>query len=155
MKELLANYNIQDILVFVVMLAIAFKSVITFWDWLIDWVNRKFNKSYGKKAEAEQLQNTVNQISEVTAKQQEQIDELYKSLQYLIDSDKDNIKSWIVEKHHHYCYEVGSVDYYILESIERRYEHYKKEGGNSYIDTLMEELRALPKTNIREEKKER
>lgn len=32
MKELLANYNIQEILVFVVMLAIAFKSVITFWD---------------------------------------------------------------------------------------------------------------------------
>ena len=155
MKELLANYNIQEILVFVVMLAIAFKSVITFWDWLIDWVNRKFNKSYGKKAEAEQLQSTVNQISEITAKQQEQIDELYKSLQYLIDSDKDNIKSWIVEKHHKYCYEVGSVDYYILESIERRYDHYKQEGGNSYIDTLMEELRALPKTNIREEKKER
>ena len=155
MKELLANYNIQDILVFVVMLAIAFKSVATFWDWLVDWCNRKFNKHYGEKTEQIELQNAVNQISEITARQQEQIDELYKSLQYLIDSDKDNIKSWIVEKHHKYCYEVGSVDYYILESIERRYDHYKQEGGNSYIDTLMDELRALPKTNIREEQEER
>ena len=87
----------------------------------------------------------------MTQKQQAQIDNLTKSLQCLIESDKDDIKSWIVEKHHKYCYEVGSVDYYILESIERRYDHYKKEGGNSYIDTLMEELRALPKTNVREE----
>ena len=68
-----------------------------------------------------------------------------KSVNILVNSDKDSIKSWIVEKHHHFCYEIKAIDYYSLESIERRYEHYKQEEGNSYVATLMEELKALPK----------
>ena len=155
MKELLEAFSIDQILLFIVLLAAAFKGVVTFWDWVYDWIRGKFDKNYINKKNIEDLHQKITEITEMTLKQQDQIDNLTKSLQCLIESDKDDIKSWIVEKHHHYCYEVGSVDYYILESIERRYDHYKKEGGNSYIDTLMEELRALPKTNIREEKKER
>lgn len=151
MKELLEAFSIDQVLLFIVLLAAAFKGVVTFWDWLYDWIRSKFDKNYINKKNNEDLHQNIMEITEMTQKQQDQIDNLTKSLQCLIESDKDDIKSWIVEKHHHYCYEVGSVDYYILESIERRYDHYKKEGGNSYIDTLMEELRALPKTNVREE----
>ena len=67
------------------------------------------------------------------------------ALNLLVESDKDNIKSWIVEKHHHFCYEVGAIDYFSLESIERRFDHYQAEEGNSYVATLVEELKALPK----------
>lgn len=155
MKELLANYSVQEIVVFIVFLAVAFKSVVTFVEWFIDWIRQKFDKNYTKKNEEESLRETVEKISKMTLEQQEQINALQNGLKCLLDSDKDNIKSWIVEKHHHYCYEVGSIDYYVLETIERRYTHYKQEGGNSYIDTLMEELRVLPKTNIREELKEK
>lgn len=155
MKELLANYSVQEIVVFIVFLAVAFKSVVTFVEWFIDWIRQKFDKNYTKKNEEESLRETVEKISKMTLEQQEQINALQSGLKCLLDSDKDNIKSWIVEKHHHYCYEVGSIDYYVLETIERRYTHYKQEGGNSYIDTLMEELRVLPKTNIREELKEK
>lgn len=151
MKELLEAFSIDQILLFIVLLAAAFKGVVTFWDWLYGWIRSKFDKNYINKKNTEDLHQKITEITEMTLKQQDQIDNLTKSLQCLIESDKDDIKSWIVEKHHHYCYEVGSVDYYILESIERRYDHYKKEGGNSYIGTLMEELRALPKTNVREE----
>lgn len=42
----------------------------------------------------------------------------------LIDSDKDDIKSFITEKHHYYCYKVGYIDDFSLDCIEKRFKHY-------------------------------
>ena len=64
----------------------------------------------------------------------------------LIDSDKNDIKTWITEKHHYFCYEKKWIDDYSLEGIERRYKNYRDEHGNSYIGKLMQDLRALPNT---------
>ena len=61
---------------------------------------------------------------------------------------KDDIKSWLVEKHHYFCYEKGYIDDYSLDCMERRYRHYADEGGNSYAATLMAEVRALPKMSM-------
>ena len=63
----------------------------------------------------------------------------------LIDSDKDAIKSYITQKHHFFCYEQGWIDDFSLDCIERRYQHYKEEGGNTFIDGFMGQLRQLPK----------
>lgn len=73
-------------------------------------------------------------------------EQLTKTLDILFESDKDDIKSWIVEKHHFYCYEKGYIDDQMMDCLERRYSHYLDEGGNSYIHTLMEELRRLPRS---------
>jgi hypothetical protein len=62
-----------------------------------------------------------------------------------VDSDKDDIKAFITDKHHYFCYERKWIDDYSMDCIERRYSHYKDEGGNSFIATLMDELKALPK----------
>jgi hypothetical protein len=40
---------------------------------------------------------------------------------------------------------MGWIDDYSMECCERRYQHYKDEGGNSFIKGFMEDLRALPK----------
>ena len=32
-----------------------------------------------------------------------------------------------------------------MDTIEKRYQHYKDEGGNSYISNMMEELRNMAK----------
>ena len=63
----------------------------------------------------------------------------------LIASDRDDIKSWITEKHHYYCYSQEWIDDYSLDCIEKRFAHYQDEGGNSFIAALMAEIRALPK----------
>ena len=69
----------------------------------------------------------------------------------LLASDKDDIKSWITEKHHYFCYEKKVIDDYSLDCIEKRYQHYVDEGGNSYVATLMREIRALPKVSMLKE----
>ena len=145
MLELLKQYSIQEIVIFIILLALAFKGTASFWDWFRDWLKQKFDKNYDKDQKEKEINNSLSALTAITQDQQTQINQLMKSVNILVNSDKDSIKSWIVEKHHHFCYEVKAIDYYSLESIERRYEHYKQEEGNSYVATLMEELKALPK----------
>ena len=79
------------------------------------------------------------------------MEETKKTMSILLASDKDDIKSWITEKHHYFCYEKKVIDDYSLDCIEKRYQHYVDEGGNSYVATLMREIRALPKVSMLKE----
>ena len=63
----------------------------------------------------------------------------------LIESDKDDIKAWLTQQHHYFCFQKGYIDDYSLDCMEKRYKHYADEGGNSFVATLMSEVRALPK----------
>lgn len=153
MLEFLETYSFSQIIIFIIFLAIAIKEGITLITWFKDFFRKKFN---------DDIKNTV-----ATNKQNEQIDKVKEDIQILIDnqekifkeielfkqqlemiieSDKDDIKSWITEKHHFYCYEIKWIDDYSMDCIEKRYRHYKDEGGNSFIEELMNELRGLPKT---------
>ena len=155
MEELFTRYSATEIIVFLTLLAGAFKGFMSFWDWFIDWLRKKFDKEYEKKRKSEELVKEINShtknIAELTKTQtqiKDQIKELHSLIHVLIDSDKDDIKSWITEKHHYFCYNRKVIDDYSLDCIEKRYEHYKDDGGNSYINTLMSEIRALPKVSV-------
>ena len=63
----------------------------------------------------------------------------------LIESDKEGIKSYITEKHHFFVYTQEWIDDYSMECLERRFSVYKQEHGNSFVEGLMNEIRALPK----------
>ena len=73
------------------------------------------------------------------------LQELSSKINCLILSDRDDIKSYITRQHHYFCYTKKYIDDYSLDCLEKRYEHYVAENGNSYVEDLMEELRALPK----------
>ena len=77
-------------------------------------------------------------VSERLNKQQE-------ILTLLTESDRDDIKGWIVNQYHHFCENQKWIDDFSMDVLEKRYSHYKKEGGNSYIAELMDQLRALPR----------
>lgn len=152
MLDLLSKYSIQDILIFLVVLALAFKGIVSFIEWIFDKINKGYNKKYQKDKHEEnineQINNLVTEIKEIKEEQQQitnQYNDLSKEIKLLILSDKDDIKAYITEKHHYFCYEQGWVDDYTLDCIERRYSHYQEEGGNSFIKDLMNELRELPK----------
>lgn len=59
-------------------------------------------------------------------------------------SDMHDIKSWIVEQYHRFYNEQGWIDAFSAETIDRRYNDYKKEGGNSYVKELIDRLHSLP-----------
>lgn len=146
MKDLLTSYSIEQILFFLFVIAMAVKEGISLVNWFIDY----FKKIFKREEKGENLEDKVSTLYDMQMQQEEKMNKMCDNINILMESDRDSIKSWIVEKHHHFCYEVKAIDYFSLESIERRYQHYKAEDGNSYVATLMEELEALPKIETSE-----
>jgi len=138
MLELLAAYSVEEILVFIVMLAVAIKGVVSF----IDWANKRLKEHFGQANDDDKRLNDLTTRQDNMEKHLDKIDE---KLDLLIASDKDDIKSFIVREHHYFCYQKKWIDDYSLDCLEKRYTHYEKENGNSFVLNLMNEVRALPK----------
>lgn len=141
MLDLLDKFTPVEIIIFIVMLAIAFKKIADFLDWMADKIKKRdlFKKGeYTEEQRNRQIDETLESLSGVLKNLSEKVD-------ILMNSDKDAIKAFITKEHHYFCYQKKWIDDYSLDCIERRYDHYKEENGNSFISGLMEELRALPK----------
>lgn len=152
MIELAKHFTPYQIIVFIVLLAAAIKGTADFYDWAKSRLKEYFDKDYKsqqeKMTEEERFEETENRIESLEQDQEVIIgtlDKLNDKMDMLIDSDKDDIKSFLTREHHYFCYTQGWIDDYSLECCERRYAHYRDEGGNSFIEGFMKELRALPK----------
>lgn len=143
MDDLITNYSVEQIILFIVSLAVALKAVISFWDWAVERLRKVFNKETKQEKKDEELEK----LKEQQLKMHADMDNMMKSIQLLLDSDKDDIKAWIIDKHHHFCYEKRYIDDYSLDCLERRYDHYIDEGGNHFIHQLMDEIRRLPRVS--------
>lgn len=139
--QLLKQFDITTFLTFIIVLALAAKGVIIFFDWVKERLMKMFNKQTKKQRQIEQLQQQEESIKEL----KNNMESIQSKMNLLIESDKDDIKAWITEKHHFYCYQQKYIDDYTLDCLEKRFSHYEVEGGNSFVHNLMEELRALPK----------
>ena len=151
MEDLLKIYTLEEILMFLILFGLAVRGFITFCDWAIVRLRKVFDGEYQTKKEKEKLEERLRHGTEImdalTKNQTELIQQyaqLSQRLDMLIESDKDSIKSFLTDKHHHFCYEQKWIDDYSLECCERRFSHYQHEGGNSYIEGFMADLRALP-----------
>lgn len=152
MVQLLTNYSLGQIFIFIVLAAIALKEVVTF----LDWVNDKARKKVQKEQQPQTISQKLNlaiqeqdeeifQIKEDMLQIQQSIERLNKNIEMLISSDRDSIKAWLTAQHHYFM-EKGTIDYYSFDCISKRYSHYKEEGGNTFIDDIMEDINNLPKT---------
>lgn len=148
MLDLLKNYSLTDIIIFIVILALAIKGCINFIDWAKDRISKTSDKKYTNKEMQKKVLDTLESHNA-------QIDKMSKAINILIASDKDDIKAWITQQHHYFCYELGYIDDYNLQCIEARYVHYKEEDGNTFIDGFMKDIRNLPVVSVLDKKKDR
>lgn len=153
MLELLKQYSLSDILIFIIIFALAIKNTVTFFDWAIERIQKIFNKQHNELNEKEELERRLDHGSEIMNELQtnqkimeKALEDLSNKIDMLIESDRDDIKSFITREHHRFCYQIGWIDDFSLDCIEKRYKHYTDEGGNTFIPGLMEDLRALPKS---------
>ena len=152
MLDLLSNYTVSEIIVFLVLLALAVKGVVSYGDWGMNRLRKIFNKETEREKEKREIEEhftkqdeKIENLRENLQKNIETLDQILNKIDLLMDSDKDSIKSYITEKHHYFVYENKWIDDYSLDCLERRYKHYVNEGGNSFVLDLMEDLRDLPK----------
>lgn len=136
MLELLATYSLKEIAVFLVLFLLAVKEGITIWDFFKDRKKLMVEHEEDRKANKESVDALISQMKTVD-----------NTLNVLIESDKDDIKSWLVDKLNYYKdHPEKQIDAYSMDTIEKRFKHYKDEGGNSYIENdVMVQLRKLAK----------
>ena len=168
MINLFESYSVSEIIIFFIIFCLAIKELVTFYDWGKTQIQQVYNKNLQQKEKEDDVQSKLTEMNKTFAQKEErfaekkqeinngfksleeQIKQLADNVNLLISSDKDDIKSHITEKHHYFCYEKKWIDDYSLDCLEKRFGHYKAEGGNSFILDLMNEIRALPKQPPRE-----
>lgn len=134
MLELMSTFSAEQIILFLILLAFASKELINLWDFFKQKINFGFNMKKGKEVSANILKDLVQKVENISAR-----------LDLLTESDKDDIRGWIVERYHYYKNIDIPIDSFTMDTIEKRYQHYRDEGGNSYIKNIMEELRDMAK----------
>lgn len=151
MEELLKTYSVTEIIIFLALFAAGIKCTIEFFDWSKKRLKNIFDKEYTanqQKVEIDrQFTDTNNKIKELEDTQiniVKTLDNVNDKVDLLLASDMDDIKMDLTREHHHYCYEQGWIDDYSLQCCLKRYDHYKDEGGNSFIKRFIDELQELP-----------
>ena len=151
MKELLETYSVVEIIIFLVLIAAAIKCAIEFFDWSHERLKNVFDKEYNTtKQQAEidrqftDINNKIKDLEEAQTNIIEKLDTVNDNINLLLASDMDDIKMDLTKEHHYYCYEQGWIDDYSLECCLKRFDHYTDEGGNSFIERFIKELKRLP-----------
>ena len=161
MLEILTAFSVRQIITYTIMLAFAVRGGVDFFGWCKEKYQKKFDKDHAQLLKQEMLEEHYKECSEqhqesvdrynslenkidlLTETVNHKVDKLETQLTRLTESDMHDIKGWIVEKHHELMKKQW-VDDFTIDTLEKRYADYVAEGGNSYVEGLMEDLRSLP-----------
>lgn len=161
MLDLFTKVPVDQVIINTIMLALAIRGCVDFFAWCKETYKARFDIDYSKKKKEEKLLAHYEELAKLQAQSQagyteltQKLDQMTaamdtrmscieKQLKQLTDSDMHDIKGWIVTKHHEYT-QKGWVDDFTMDTIEKRFGDYILEGGNSYVEGLMAEIRDLP-----------
>ena len=161
MISLLSSVSITELFIILCMFALALKEFISIIDFF--WVKLKtiFMKEQTEDDKVKKLQEKIDKIEKWQVEHEqttldikidyngaieelkEQLEKQQKTLDILVASDRDDIKGWLVQQYHYFM-NLGSIDDFSKDIIEKRATHYFTEGGNSYIEDLLKQIRKLP-----------
>ena len=151
MKELLSQFSLGEIILVTFGIAFAVKEVIELIRYFKNLINNGYDSRIIKKEQIQYFTDSLEELKKEGAETAQKIEEIKAEfddvnakINLLTESDKDDIKGWIVTQYHFFMKQ-GWIDDFSMDTIEKRYGHYVEEGGNHYIHTLMKELKALPK----------
>lgn len=147
MIQLLSQFTLVEILTVIVGVALSAKAVITFFEWAWEKIKGIFSNELAEEQKVEQIQCTQALHQKVLDDLQDQQKIILSKLDMLIDSDKDQLKAEITRQHHYFM-GLGKIDDYSLACLEKEFNHYREEGGNSFIEGFMEDLRDLPIASV-------
>ena len=158
MAELIAAYSLETVIIILIVGIPAIFGIINWCKKL--WAIREKFKQEQKRAGRQELQaeeaeeqrftsgeGRIAQLELLVSQQAGLLEELKKINDRLLRSDRLAIKTYIKEQHDLWVPK-GCIDGQVLELLEDRFKIYQEEGGNSWAERLMKDLRALPVATI-------
>lgn len=150
--SLLTQYSATEIFVVLILFLVALR----FLEELISHFYEKLKKQILKEEETpdkiQQLEEKIDRMITKMDQNTKQIEQTENALKIVQERLQENTRTAIIDAHHKYVYNYSAIDDITMQSLERRYLYYKASGGNSFIDTLMEEMRALPRLSLENKK---
>ena len=145
LEHFFETYSLTQIIIFIIFSALAVKEFINLIDLFLNRGEKYFKNKNKEEDKFAKYEEEIKALKENQEKMSESINKLSANVELLIDSDKDDIKSFITKEYHYFVEQKGWIDKFSFDCIEKRFNHYRDEGGNSFIEDLMSELRQLPK----------
>lgn len=142
--SLLSQMSIESIILAVVALITAAKLMSDLFDWLYSKLKDYFNIKDKTKEEQKEIREQLDRIERKCDERGQEVQEIKKEMSAVRSRLQDSTRSYILDKYHYYVQELGIIDEAALQDLERRYLYYKNDGGDSFIELRMEELRNLP-----------
>lgn len=152
MTALLTTHSIEELILYVILVLFAIKVMMELFSYFFNKARLYFGVANEKELWRQEIRDTLNGISEeidILKEQNNQTHQHQKEIDMTIalvqERLQESTRSYLIDTHHEFCYKTGAIDYLTLQSMERRYLYYKTAGGDSFIDGLMEDVRALPR----------
>lgn len=89
------------------------------------------------------LENQIKSYEDVLDNLNIKLSNMDEKTTMLIDSDKEAIKSFIIDKYYQ-AKNDGYIELHVLQGLELRFAKYLQENGNTYVGRLMNEIRKMP-----------
>ena len=155
LNYLFSHLTTEQVILLVVALILIIKTVWSAVEWIWKKIKNQFDINTEKDkweknitASLEKLNKKIDVLEQQNQKTHEEQEAIKDSLSLVQERLQENTRSFLIDAHHKFCYQWKAIDDINLQSIERRYLYYKTAGGNSFIDNLIDEIRALPRVSI-------
>lgn len=155
LSQIFSQYSLESIILLVVGLAVSIKFLGEIFEWFYTKIRKYFNFKNNQDRQHSEIVNSVSltqtTLDSVLEKLNElrlEVDDLKQQGEATNERLQEEARSYIIDKHHYFCYEIHAIDDLNLQSLERRFMYYKNAGGNSFVNGLMEDIRKLPRVTI-------
>lgn len=148
---LVDNHSLNEIFAFCVGLIVFLKMFGEALEWIIRLFRDKLNlRTTSEKKYDEVVENiagvckSLEVIKEDVSDNNEMLGRIEERVDMLHEQEQQDIRAYLVDRHNYFCFDIGAIDEGSLTEIEARYSYYKSQGGNSFIDNMMSDIRKLP-----------
>lgn len=91
----------------------------------------------------DRLSDNIMNIQAELSITHDKMNRISESQEFLMASDKEDKKAFITREYNYFCGKVQKIDLYSKETIEKIYELYLKEGGDTFVAGMMSSIRSL------------
>lgn len=155
LNTLFTHYTFQELLIIAIGLLLVgqgiWKLIEFYYEKYQIQVGKKVNKNEWEKNLADSMESMDKKIDKLYDQNKEthmRQDKTEQTLSILQERMQENTRSFLIDAHNKFCYQLKKIDDLNLQSIERHYLYYKTAGGDTFIDQLMVDIRALPRVGV-------
>lgn len=92
----------------------------------------------------DRFQKEIESIASELVDSKDKMNQIFDSQEFLMMADKEDKKAYITREYNHFYVQLQKIDLYSKETIEKIYEIYLKENGDTFVAGMMTSIRSLP-----------